>query len=230
MHGRCPWPTRLTYLEGPWSCPPSALIHMLMRTHVVQAGPTCAECTGDASLLAGLLAGRLKPRTWPRPLVPRTKYCPAARDVRNGGGRGGPWGCRGCAERWRQQLRHLRLRSSHRFVGTCIGAARCGRAGSSTAIAHPVCTPTATGVAHRAARRLARLRRHGPRGCSLLCHLHPDGTSLGAIGVGSRCGSLGLARGLIRSCRRLTLPPFPPALSAPKCAPRRAGCRRVTHR
>lgn len=72
MHGRCPWPTRLTYLEGPWSCPPSALIHMLMRTHVVQAGPTCAECTGDASLLAGLLAGRLKPRTWPRPLVPST--------------------------------------------------------------------------------------------------------------------------------------------------------------
>ena len=72
MHGRCPWPTRLTYLEGPWSCPPSALIHMLMRTHVVQAGPTCAECTGDASLLAGLLAGRLKPQTWPRPLVPST--------------------------------------------------------------------------------------------------------------------------------------------------------------
>ena len=33
---------------------------------------TCAECTGDASLLAGLLAGRLKPRTWPRPLVPST--------------------------------------------------------------------------------------------------------------------------------------------------------------
>jgi hypothetical protein len=46
MHDRCPWPTRLT-LEGPWSYPPSALIHMLMRTHVVQAAPPCAEKKND---------------------------------------------------------------------------------------------------------------------------------------------------------------------------------------